>query len=95
LGLVRLALYLETLMPETVEGKLIHWRKVTQSWFHSRKALLLLVVLTLGSVALFVGKLDGGQWLNLVKWAVPAYMAANVGDSIATAFGGKSDDSAS
>lgn len=70
-----------------VENKLVDYRKIVQSWVHSRKALLLLITFTVASVALFIGKLNGDQWITLVKWAVPAYMAANVGDSIATALG--------
>lgn len=75
-------------MAETVEQKLIDGRKIVQSWFHSRKALLLLITFVVATVALFVGKLNGDQWITLVKWAVPAYMAGNVGASIAEALKG-------
>lgn len=68
-----------------VEEKLIHWRKIAQSWLHSRKALLCLVAFAIATVALFVGRLDGGQWISFVKWAIPSYMAGNVGDSVASA----------
>lgn len=84
-------------MPETTKpeqappatGRLVHWRMMTQSWLHSRKALLLLISFAVGTVALFFGKLNGDQWVAFVKWAVPAYMAANVGDAIAEAIGRK------
>jgi hypothetical protein len=71
-----------------VKEKLIDGRKIVQSWFHSRKALLLLVTFAIATVALFVGKLDGDHWVQVCKWAIPSYMAGNVGDSIATALGG-------
>lgn len=80
---------------KVVEEHLIHWRKVTQSWIHSRKALLLLVTFVIACVALFVGKLNGDQWISVVKWAVASYMAANVGDSIAVSLGKPDGDSAS
>jgi hypothetical protein len=79
-------------MPETVKEKLIDGRKIVQSWLHSRKALLLLVTFAIATVALFVGKLDSDHWVQVVKWAVPAYMAGNVGDAVAAALG-KGDNS--
>lgn len=78
-------------MPNT-ETKLVHWRMMAQSWLHSRKALLLLITFAIATVALWVGKLNGDQWITLVKWAVPAYMAANVVDGAACLFGQKKDD---
>lgn len=74
-----------------IPGRLIHWRMIMQSWIHSRKAFLLLAVFTVASAALFVGRIDGGQWVDVVKWAVPIYMAANVADGITDAVGSKKD----
>lgn len=76
---------------QVVDGKIVHWRLVIQSWMHSRKATLLLVTFTAATAALWAGKLNGDQWITLVKWAVPAYMAANVVDGAAGVFK-KTDD---
>lgn len=78
--------------PKVVEGKLVHWRMVVQSWVHSRKALLLLTAFTIASVALFLGKMNGDQWVTFAKWAVTTYMGANVADGIADGLRGKSSD---
>ena len=75
-----------------VETTLIHWKQVTQSWLHSRKALILLVTFVIANVALFVGKLNGDQYVGFVKWVVCSYMAANVGDACAAALAGKGSD---
>ena len=76
---------------QAVEEKLIQWRKIAQSWMHSRKALICLVAFAVASAALFVHVMDGGQWVDVVKFLVPSYMAGNVGDSIASAIKGSGD----
>lgn len=42
-----------------------------------RKFLLAAVVILVASVALFLGLLDGGQWLYVVGAAIGSYSAAN------------------
>lgn len=71
---------------KAVEGKLIHWRMVIQSWAHSRKALIFLVTFVIANVALFCKLLNGDQWSATIKWVCSAYMASNVGDGIADVF---------
>lgn len=73
------------------ETRLVHWRTMLQSWLHSRKALLLLVAFTIACVALFLGKLNGDQWVGFIKWLVPSYLASNVADSAVDLIKGKSD----
>ena len=70
------------------EEKLIHWRMICQSWFHSRKALLFLVVFCIANVGLFLHLLNGDQWVDVVKWSVAGYMAGNAGSAIAVAIAG-------
>lgn len=79
-------------LPTPAPGKLIHWRMVTQSWFHSRKALIFLVVFVIANVALFVKLIDGGQWIDVIKWSCASYMGANVADGIASALSSKGSD---
>lgn len=81
-------------MPENeIERTLIHWKQITQSWLHSRKALILLVTFVIANVALFVGKLNGDQYCAFLKWIIASYLAANVGDACAAALAGKDDNS--
>lgn len=77
-------------MPDVAEEKLIHWRKITQSWFHSRKALLFLVVFCIANVGLFFRLLNGDQWVDIMKWSVAGYMVGNAGSGIASALSGNS-----
>ena len=73
------------------EDALIHWRKVAQSWFHSRKALIFLVTFVIANVALFTHLLNGDQWITIIKWDVASYMAANVADGATSVFTKTSD----
>lgn len=83
-------------MPDTVaqevEQKFIHWKKVGQSWFHSRKALIFLVTFVVANVALFTGHLDADHWTSIIKWIVPSYIGANVVDGAVGAFSGKNPE---
>jgi hypothetical protein len=67
------------------EKKFIDWELLAKSWIHSRKCMLYVIVLLLGSIFLFVKLLDGGQWVDLVKWATGGYMAGNGISSIGAA----------
>jgi hypothetical protein len=59
------------------------------SKFHSRKAILYLLVLITGTVAMFLKVLDGGQWVELAKWSTTAYLSANAIDGFSDAIAGK------
>jgi hypothetical protein len=80
-------------MQETELGKVeavaVHWRLVAQSWMHSRKATIYLVVFTLTNVAFFLKLINADQWIDSLKWSTASYMAANVVDGASTALGGK------
>lgn len=75
-----------------VEERLIQWRKIAQSWMHSRKALIFLVTFTIANVALFLKLLNGDQWITIIKWTVASYMGANVADGVSDAISGKGID---
>lgn len=76
---------------KTEKQKLLNFRMMLQSWFHSRKAFIFLAVFVVASVLCAIGRVDGGQWVDVVKWAATAYMAANVGDGVAQALAGRKD----
>ncbi len=44
----------------------------------SRKFLAWVVVITLATVALFLGKLSPGLWLQAILWATGIYVAGNI-----------------
>lgn len=74
---------------QEAEEKLIHWRKIVQSWMHSRKALLFLLVFAIANIGLFFRFLNGDQWVDVMKWCVPGYMCGNAGSAIADAMAGR------
>lgn len=52
--------------------------------FASRKFLLALLTLLLGTAFFALGKLTADQWSSLISWVLGLYMAGNVGDTAAT-----------
>ena len=46
--------------------------------YTSRKFIAAVVVITVASVALFMGKLGGGEWIAAVNIALGLYVGANV-----------------
>lgn len=44
----------------------------------SFKFLLFITIFLNGTIALWMGKLTGSDWVELVKWLFPAYAVANV-----------------
>lgn len=53
--------------------------------------MLLVVTFVVGVAALFFKRIDGGQWVDITKWAVGSYMAANAAEGVSNAFKGSSD----
>ena len=46
---------------------------------------IFLLVMVVGTIALFFKLVDGGQWIDLTKWAAGGYMAGNALDGIGDA----------
>ena len=78
-----------------VEQRFIDWKLLAQKWLHSRKVLLYIFLIIIGTIGLFMKLLDGGQWVDLVKWATAGYMIGNAGEHIADGINqcGGGDDS--
>ncbi len=72
-----------------IEQKLVDWKLLAVKWFHSRKALIFLLAFAAGCLALALHRIDGGQWVDLVKWSVGGYMLGNAGSAVAGALGDK------
>ena len=74
---------------QKVENKLFDTRLLIFKWFHSRKVAIYLAVMVVASVALFLKHVDGGQWVDITKWATSGYMAGNALDGIGDALKSK------
>jgi hypothetical protein len=51
-----------------------------------RKMTLALLVLAIGTVAFFLGKLTESGWLDLAKWDLVGFLGANLGGDFAEMF---------
>jgi hypothetical protein len=65
------------------------WELLAKKWLHSRKCVLYLVVLLVGSTFLVLKFINGAQWVDLVKWGTAGYMAANSVSNISDILGSK------
>jgi len=48
------------------------------SKYASRKFLICAVILLIGTVSLFLGKLNSSDWVDLSRWIALTYLGANV-----------------
>jgi hypothetical protein len=74
---------------QKAENKFFDVKLLVQKWFHSRKVAIYLAVMFVASVALFLHHVDGGQWVDVTKWATSGYMAGNALDGIGDALKSK------
>jgi hypothetical protein len=56
-------------------------------FFGGRKMSLALLVLIVGTVAFFLGRLSEAGWLDLIKWDLIVYLGSAVGSDITERFG--------
>jgi hypothetical protein len=54
-----------------------------------RKFIFLVTVLALASAALYVDKLDGSQWVDLLKWLGTGFLLSAAAEGVAQRINGK------
>jgi len=54
-----------------------------------RKFLFVVVVLVLSSAALYIDKINGGQWVDLLKWVGGSFMVSAAAEGVAGRLNGK------